>query len=107
MIAMQIDSKQAARRHRSIETGERPAFAPLAPGFQLQSVAGLDAGCLEKFRSIVRRLPLVDGVSVTPDPHRSGFYDLEFGEGTYFFYVYPSRRRVMLLAAWLSDREVS
>ena len=107
MIAMQIDSKQAARRNRNVETGERPAFAPLAPGFSLQAVAGLDAGCLEKFRSIVCRLPLVEEVSITPDPHRSGFYDLEFGEGTYFFYVYPSRRRVMLLAVWINDRGVS
>ena len=107
MIAMQIESKERDRRPRPIEEDERPEFAPLAPGFSLQAASGLDLGCVERFRAIVGGLPLVDGVNITPDSHRSGFYDLDFGEGTYFFYVYPARHRVMLLAVWFNDPGVS
>jgi len=109
MITMPTDTEQPARPRNGLAEEARPNFAPLAPGFSLQVVPDLDASHVDRFRAIASRLPLVEGTQITPDPRRPGFYDLEIRGGTFFFYVYPSRRRVMLLAAWLevNDRGVS
>ena len=107
MIAMPTETEQPARPRNGLTTGRRPAFAPLAPDFSLHIVPELDASRVKEFQTIAGRLPLLDGARITPDPHRPGFYDLELAGGVYFFYVYPSRRRVILLAVWFNDPGVS
>jgi hypothetical protein len=43
---------------------------------------------------------LANGAAVTPDPKRSGFYEVKHAEHIYYIYVSPSTGKVLLIAAW-------
>lgn len=57
----------------------------------------------ERLRELLDGTWRPQDLRVTADPGREGFYDLECAGQIYFIYVYPSRRRVMLLAVWPSS----
>lgn len=46
---------------------------------------------------------LLNGSRVTPDPKRSGFYEVEDTSTVYYIHVSPSTGKVLLLATWPSE----
>lgn len=46
---------------------------------------------------------LLNGARVTPDPKRSGFYELEDASTVYYIHVSPTTGKILLLATWPSD----
>jgi hypothetical protein len=47
------------------------------------------------------------GVEARVDPKRENFYDLETAERGFFIHAHPLRRRVTLLATWLTELPVA
>jgi len=43
---------------------------------------------------------LAVGASITPDPKRVGFYEVESGSLVYYIYAPPTTDKVLLLATW-------
>jgi hypothetical protein len=52
--------------------------------------------------SILRKL-LAGGARVSPDPKRSGFYEVESGATVYYIHVSPVTGKILLLATWPSE----
>jgi hypothetical protein len=46
---------------------------------------------------------LLNGSRVTPDPKRSGFYEVEDASTVYYIHVSPITGKVLLLATWPSE----
>jgi hypothetical protein len=49
---------------------------------------------------------LASGASVTPDPKRVGFYEVESGSLVYYIYAPPATDKVLLLATWSHARQL-
>lgn len=43
---------------------------------------------------------LAGGAKVTPDPKRTGFYEVESGRVVYYIYASPVMEKILLLATW-------
>ncbi|HKV05804.1 MAG TPA: hypothetical protein VJO53_11965 [Candidatus Acidoferrales bacterium] len=43
---------------------------------------------------------LAGGAKITPDPKRSGFYEVENGAVTYYIHVSPVKGTILLIATW-------
>jgi len=50
---------------------------------------------------------LAGGASVTPDPKRVGFYEVESGSIVYYIYAPPTTDKVLLLATWPNASELA
>ena len=50
---------------------------------------------------------LSSGARVTPDPKRSGFYELEDASTVYYIHVSATTSKILLLATWPSDAALS
>lgn len=83
----------------------RRVLEDLSPSLTVSARHAVGREEREQLKELLVDLPLFDGVHVTPDPKRNGFFDLSHGGRTFYFYVYPSRRHVMLLAVWRSGPE--
>jgi hypothetical protein len=46
---------------------------------------------------------LSNGAKVTPDPKRSGFYEVESGSLIYYIYSSPTTEKILLLATWPNE----
>lgn len=83
----------------------RRVLEDLSPSLTVSAQQAVGREAREQLRKLLVDLPLLDGVRVTSDPKRNGFFDLSHDGKTFYFYVYPSRRHVMLLAVWQSELE--
>jgi hypothetical protein len=50
--------------------------------------------------AMLRNLLCADGATVTADPKRAGFYEVESGEVVYYINVSPTSGKILLLATW-------
>lgn len=46
---------------------------------------------------------LTSGARVTPDPKRTGFYEVESGSVVYYIYSSPTTEKILLLATWPNE----
>jgi hypothetical protein len=46
---------------------------------------------------------LSSGAKVTPDPKRTGFYEVESGSLVYYIYSSPTTEKILLLATWPNE----
>ena len=52
---------------------------------------------------ITLRNLLAGGARVTPDPKRTGFYEVESGSTVYYIYSSPTSEKILLLATWPNE----
>jgi hypothetical protein len=50
---------------------------------------------------------LSSGAKVTPDPKRTGFYEVESGSLVYYIYSSPTTEKILLLATWPAEPELA
>lgn len=67
--------------------------------FEIEDLRGHPAGMLEDLRE-----QLSECANMTPDPKRAGFYEVETANTTYYVSIVPSSGKVLLLAAWPTDK---
>jgi len=99
----EVEPSLGNRIHRKDDPSR--ALADLPPSLEIRAHWTVGAEACEQLRELLVDLPRYEGVRVTPDSKRRGFFDLHHDGRTYYFYVYPSRRHVMLLAVWQSELE--
>jgi hypothetical protein len=58
----------------------------------------------ELIRSL--RTLLASGASVTPDPKRPGYYEVESGARVYYINISPHTGKILLLATWPTEDRV-
>ncbi len=63
--------------------------------FEIEDMLGHPREMVEELRA-----GLSDGARMVPDPKRSGFYEVQGEELTYYVHVVPRSGKVLLLAAW-------
>jgi hypothetical protein len=55
----------------------------------------------------VLREQISECIKMTPDPKRAGFYEVETANVIYYVSVVPGSGKVLLLAAWPSEKSVN
>lgn len=77
---------------------------------RIDNLRGYGTDVVDQLRSALRSCPWLgsgrngkdgaNGVVVSRDPRRRGFYELEAGDRVFYFAVSPRTRTIFLLAAW-------
>lgn len=62
---------------------------------EIEDVLGHPAEMVEELRA-----GLSDGARMVADPKRTGFYEVQGEQLTYYVHVIPNSGKVLLLAAW-------
>jgi 5,10-methenyltetrahydromethanopterin hydrogenase len=62
---------------------------------EIEDLLGHPEDVMEELRS-----GLSDGTRMVPDPKRTGFYEVQCEQLTYYVHVMPGSGKVLLLAAW-------
>jgi hypothetical protein len=56
---------------------------------------------------VTLRKLLAGGAKVTPDPKRTGFYEVESGTVIYYIYASPTMDKILLLATWPKESAIA
>ena len=105
MMGTQTEFEPSLGNRLDREDERRRLLEELPPSLTVRAHRTVGVEARERLRELLIDLQPFDGVRVTPDPKRRGFFDLDHDGRTFYFYVYPSRRHVMLLAVWQSELE--
>ena len=65
------------------------------PEVKIEDLRNHPAEAVNSLRSL-----LSGGAKVTPDPKRTGFYEVESGSLIYYIYSSPTTEKILLLATW-------
>jgi hypothetical protein len=56
---------------------------------------------------VTLRKLLAGGAKVTPDPKRTGFYEVESGTVVYYIFASPTMDKILLLATWPKETAIA
>jgi hypothetical protein len=56
---------------------------------------------------VTLRQLIAGGAKLTPDPKRSGFYEVESGSTVYYIYESPAMDKILLLATWPKEPAIA
>lgn len=63
--------------------------------YEIEDLLGHPAEMVEELRE-----RLSESAKIIPDPRRTGFYEVQGADFTYYVHIIPSSGKVLLLAAW-------
>ena len=72
---------------------------PICEAFEIEDLRAHPSGMVEDLRE-----RMSECAKMTPDPKRAGFYEVETAHITYYVSIVPGSGKVLLLAAWRTER---
>ena len=68
----------------------------------IENLRNYPAEIVERLRTL-----LISGATAYADIHRENFYDVVEGARVYFIHISPMTNKVILLATWLTEKELA
>ena len=97
---MIAQTERVMERYETKQAPRLPHLESLPASFDLIARGGIPTADVDHLQELLDGTQAAAEAAVCPDVARPGFYDIVSAGRTFFIYVYPSGRKVMLLAVW-------